>query len=191
MVGVALVDLSFWDVDIFNVDFLPLFFGILADGSSGNFSIFTGSGLICFRGFFYVSSSFPYFPPQRISYNLVFLISKSIQSSGTVKRLVPAWLCLYIENNRSPAAKVALKLQGFWILSYILCTHFGRSIPCIFSLIMTTSLSRISGTAWANLSIQSASYHFKSANSFNIDFTSTLSISSMSESSEPMVTQSD
>ena len=172
--GVALVDLTFWDVDIFNVDFLLLFFGILADGSSGNFSVLTGSSLIHFRGFFSVSSSFPYFPPQRISYNLVFPISKRIQSSRTVKRLVPAWLCLYIKNNHLPAAKAALKLQGLWILSYISYTHFRRSIPCIFSLITTTSLSHISGTTWANLSIQSASFHLKSANSFNIDCTSTL-----------------
>ena len=109
-VWVALVDLTFWDVGIFDVDLLLLFFGILDDGSLGNFSVCMGSGLIHFRGFFTVSSSFPYFSPQRISYNLVFPISKRIQSSGTVKILVLAWLCLYIKNSHSSAAKAALKL---------------------------------------------------------------------------------
>ena len=61
--------------------------------------------------------------------------------------------------------------------------------PRTFSAMTTTSLSLISGIAVTSLSIQSASFRFNSANSFQIFWTSSLLISSTSES-VPMVSQS-
>ena len=74
-------------------------------------------------------------------------------------------------------------------LAYLINTLWQFSI-CTFSATTTTSLSLISGTAATNLSIQSASLLFKSANSFKMLWTSALFISSISDS-DPMVSQSD
>ena len=123
MVGMALVFGVFFEVvDFFGADdFFSSFFGVLMGGPS--FPFLTSSGLIHFKGFFSTSFSFPYLPPLRILYNLVFPTLKYVHNYGIDTMGVPAWLNLHCKNKCSPAAKAALKLRGWLILLYMSYTH--------------------------------------------------------------------
>ena len=86
---VSVFDVFFEVVDFLGADdFFSFFFRILAGGPS--FSFLTSSGLICFKGFFSTSSSFQYFSPRSISYNLVFPTLKYVHNSGIDTMGVPA-----------------------------------------------------------------------------------------------------